>query len=398
MVDLASDDEVSGEPEQDTGLDALSILDLEVDGSRTPVRGLADEAGWYVLAASRSTRFPYALLRRGKARYSFGGRTRWSRVSLVDSAEKRLSILAEFRRRAGAAEFDRWFPEPGRLLHLGAPSEEEPAVADPYGDWLRSEFEVGAAGYAARIVGNPVEAGERRRTTEILRQSFPRPLRLLELGSGPGPETVDLLGDGHTVTSVDVSTTMLGSLQRRAEAAGVDGRLRTENVRLASISAVRGQPFDGAYSTFGALNCEPELDQFATGLASLLRPGAKFVAGVFNSLAAPELLGGVLTGRWGRATARLRRPVAAEHSRFGVDWYAYRVSTFFGPFRNAFDLERFESVGVVVPPPDAVDRWPALANWVIPLQRWDARVGRLPGLRAFGDQLVLHLRRRGAPP
>lgn len=397
MVDPAKDEAGSDGPDPDPDHGPLAVIDLFVAGSRVPVRALPATGGWFVLAGTPTARFPYELLRRGKVRYLHDATPRWSRVALVDAPETRAKIVAEFQRRSGSREFGRWFPAPGRLLRLSPPTDEEPAVDDPYGDWVRGEFDAGTVGYAERIRANPVEVVERRRTTDSLRRAFPGPSRLLELGSGPGPETVDLLGEGHTVTAVDISPRMLAALRRRAEAAGVDTRLRTETLRIAAIGDVGGGPFDGAYSTFGALNCEPQIGRLAAGLATQLRPGARFVAGVFNSLAAPELLGGLLSGRWRRASARFHRPVPAERSRFGLDWYSYRTATFFAPFRADFDLERVESVGLVLPPPDAVDRWPRFAALVPALERWDARLGRAPGLRALGDQLVLFLRRRGVP-
>ncbi|MGA4845137.1 class I SAM-dependent methyltransferase [Streptomyces sp. G5(2025)] len=62
----------------------------------------------------------------------------------------------------------------------------------------------------------------------------------LDLGSGPGGDTLWLAGRGWTVTAVDISPTALAGVRADADAAGLGGRVRTEHHDL-SVSFPRGR-------------------------------------------------------------------------------------------------------------------------------------------------------------
>ena len=209
-------------------------------------------------------------------------------------------------------------------------------------------------------------------------------------------ETLPLLEAGFHVTAVDLSTRMLDRLRRSAEAGGVSERLDTVRLRLRDLDQLAGSEFDGAFSTFGALNCEPDLAPVVRALRSRLPPGAILVAGTFQPLAPLETIAYTLLGRPSRAFGRLAERVPADPgSRFTVDWFPRSTSRVARSFSPGFRLEAVAGIGGVLPPPELAPRLAAL-GW--PLERWlgvDERWGaRWPG-RWLGDQELLVLRRTG---
>ncbi len=309
---------------------------------------------------------------------------------LVAGASARSEVLARFRAKYGDDAVARWFPHPGRMLRFSTPGTDP---SDPYRSWLAQEFDAAADEYVQRVQSNPVEAAARRRSIDILLRAFHGRSRLLELGSGPGLETVALLEAGHTITALDVSSTMLRRLEERASESGARDRLTTANLSLAELDRLGPDRFDGAYSTFGALNCEPDLARLREPLAARLGSGAPFVAGIFNPVSLPELAWFGLSGHPGRALARLRPTVPVGRSRFAVDWFTYRPRELERAFAPEFRREDTAGIGVVVPPPELVVRLDRTPDLLSGLLRVDPILARSAIGRHLGDHLLLRFRR-----
>lgn len=373
-------------------------LELEVGRERVPLRYVEEAGAIFLLASDRASVWPVALLRAGRAAVVVGGLREERRADLVADPDERARIVGRFRAECGEARFGEWFPRPGRLIRLsgtgagGAP--DEPGAFDR---WLRSEFDAAAPEYAEQVARDPVEAYLRVRSLAVLRLRLARHRRLLELGSGPGVETLPLLRDGHEVVAVDVSDGMLERLRHTARSEGLAERLTTVRMRLKELETFSGEgPVDAAYSTFGALNLEPDLSPVRRALGRLLPPGAPFVAGAFNRLPALEMLGYASVARWDRALARLRSPTPVGRSRFAVDFFPLSPSALARALRPDFRLSGLEGLGIAVPPPDLYrrleGRW-SLAR-MESLDRW---LGARWPFRGLGDHFVATLT-RGVPP
>lgn len=263
---------------------------------------------------------------------------------------------------------------------------------DPYDAWLRAEFDAAAPDYAQRIERNPVENRYRRRSIGLLLRTFPRPGRLLEIGCGPGTETMAMLRADHQVVALDISSEMLARLTACAESEGFASALTVRLLRARELPALAGEgeagAFDGAYSTFGALNLEPDLAPVAHGLAGLLRPGAPFVAGIFNRHSLLEPLASLVTGRPRRALARVRQPVPVGFHRFSVDVYLRSIPELAAALAGSFFLRESVGLGIVLPPPDLADRLDRIGVRWDRLDRWDSRLGARSGFAAFADTVL----------
>jgi SAM-dependent methyltransferase len=368
------------------------LIELLLPNGAFPLRYVTEGGELWLIASDDGATWPVEVLRRGAVSVRTQDGTATLGARLVIGRTAREAVLARFRQRFGEGNVAGWFPNPGRMLRLS------PALAapdDPYRAWLVQEFESAAETYAPRILANPVEAQARRRSASLLARTFHARHRLLELGSGPGLETVPLLRAGHEIVAVDASSAMLRQLESRAEEAGVRERLTTVTRDVADLADLAGGTFDGAYSTFGALNCVADLAPLRRALSARLRPGAPLVAGVYNRVSLPEIGWYGLGGRPARALARLRTPVPVGHSRFSVDWYPRTSADVERSFAPDFRREGTDAIGVVAPPPEILKRFDWSPRLLSGLLRADDRLDRSWLGRWFGDQLMVELRRVG---
>jgi SAM-dependent methyltransferase len=262
-------------------------------------------------------------------------------------------------------------------------------------------FDAAADRYDADEAGNRVLAHMRARAFEQLSAAFSPGARLIELGSGTGTEAARLVDRGCRVALADVSPRLLERAATRVRAARPDGLLGAHLVPARSVGdliAIYGRgSFDGAYSSFGPLNCEPLLDPVASGLADLVRPGGALVLSIINRWCPAETAWFVAHGRWRDAARRWGGPVQAAAFRGGPrdvrTWYYSRREIERG-FSAAFRVEHAEALPLLWPPPYLdfiVGRFESFFRALEPLERWAAP---RPLLRDFGDHVLVRLRRR----
>jgi SAM-dependent methyltransferase len=306
---------------------------------------------------------------------------------------------AAFRAKYGPAVWGHHFPLRTNVIVL-RPPPVGPARTPM--ERVREEFDATAPHYRERTESDPVESHLKARSVALLLREFAGRDPLLEIGPGAGVETLPLLRAGHHVTAVDISPKMLEQLVARARTAGVAERLTPRVGQLRTIATdLSDTPtgsFSGGFSTFGALNLEPELDAAAPGIARLLSPGSVFVAGVLNRFAATPLTFELLRGGPRPLMARLGRPVLAEDIRYPLDIWPWSIPEYdrsFAPF--------FERVGVApvsaLAPPFRADRFlarlsPRARRTLVSLD--DALVRSVWG-RRMSEWLLLLYRRTRVP-
>jgi SAM-dependent methyltransferase len=171
-----------------------------------------------------------------------------------------------------------------------------------------SAFDALAADYDRNESDNPIRQLMRRRSLATLESTFPRGARLLDVGCGTGTEAIWLAQRGRTVFAIDSSPQMLEVMSRRAADAAV--QISTRMLRagdlLTLVDDVGDGSFDGAYSSFGALNTEPALEPPMAGLSRLVRPGGRIVLSVMNRWCVAEMAALVVGGRANQAFRRAR--------------------------------------------------------------------------------------------
>jgi SAM-dependent methyltransferase len=178
----------------------------------------------------------------------------------------------------------------------------DPLLAD------HQAFDDVAADYDLREADNPIMQLMRRRSLAMLESTFPQGATLLDIGCGTGTEAIWMGRRGRSMFAVDSSPQMLKVLSERAEAAGLT--VPSKLLRAGELSTLvdeRGEAsFDGAYSSFGALNTEPSLERPVAALSRLVRPGGRIVLSVMNRWCVAEMGLLVAGGRAGQALRRSR--------------------------------------------------------------------------------------------
>ena len=354
----------------------------------------------YLVARSRAAQWPIELLRTGRAELHLPDRRAVGTPHLVSEPENRGRILDLFREKYGPEKFARWYDHPARVLRVSLSGGAGPtgAGSPAYYSWLEAEFDNVAEDYDHHITGNRMNRLLRDRSLAIFRRRFVRCHRLIEIGCGSGMETLPLLETGHEVLAIDISSRMLATVRQKAQRAGVGERLKTRRLAARELHRLVEEgssgSFDAAYSTYGALNCEPDLSSIPPSLAKLLVPGAPFVAGVYNRWCLFELAGYSLSLQPGLAFSRRSNPVPVGASRFCVDVYAYSAREFIELFRPQFQLEAVEGVPVFLPPSNLTGYAERFSRHFDRLAAWDARLGRHWPFSRLGDHFLMTYTRR----
>ena len=190
---------------------------------------------------------------------------------------------------------------------------------------------------------------------------------------------------------------MLQELNRKARTAEVHDRIETRQLPISDLSKIvnelGSESFDGAFSHFGALNCEPHLGSVPEALHRLIKPKGLISLGVWNRtcLAEMVLFGAAL--RPARALARFQSSVPVGKTRFGVPVFPYspgEVKRLFSPF---FSPEGAVGASILMPPYNLGRRLVSHPDLVSLLEAGDRLIRDRPFFRYLGDHFLLELSR-----
>jgi len=247
---------------------------------------------------------------------------------------------------------------------------------------------------------NAVMGWMRQESLALLHSSFPPGSRLLEIGCGTGEEAVSLAQAGCRILATDVSPEMIALTQAKARTAGFSDRVEARVCAAGKLDTLEFMgPFDGAYASFGSLNCEPDLERAAAALGALLKPDAAWVCSVMGRWPLFEILWFALHGQLRQATRRSRRgwldvPIADDgglSTRAAVRYLSKQeIQTV---FKTHFILERVYALPLLLPPPyldGFYRRHRQVFDWLAP---WERRLRTRWPFYHLGDHIVLVLRR-----
>jgi SAM-dependent methyltransferase len=264
---------------------------------------------------------------------------------------------------------------------------------------LDADFGNSAPNYDREAEANPAMAYMRRASLQTLKATFSPGQRVLELGCGTGEEAIALGKAGVEVLATDVSAQMLAVAQGKVAAAELEQIVQTRRLAAGEVGALLDEvgagALDGAYSSFGALNGEPDLGAVGRALAALVRPGGRLAASVMNRFYPFEVLWFLGHGRPREAVRRLGGSAMAHVSPA----LTVKVRTWYWSPRDfvrafpAFRRVSCRALPLLLPPPYAAHLWARLPAWMWRLARWDERLAGWWPFCGLGDHFLMVLER-----
>lgn len=308
----------------------------------------------FLMSSGYEARWPSEILRSGNVSFYLGSEHGDGVASLVTDHDMIDEISSMFILKYGNEYYERYFSRKGRTISIEIGKHISGERDRNYYEWLNQEFDSVADEYDNHIFGNSINVILRDRSLKILKQYLKPGSHILDIGCGTGAETLELLKSGMHVTAVDISDKMLNNLREKARSLNLIENLvtyRGKASELQFLSEIYGNGyFQLAYSTYGALNCEPHIEKMGEQLSSLLQKQGIFIAGVYNKYCLSETLLNTVSLRFNRLSWRFRNPIAEGRSRFCIDVYSFSPKEFYSLFSDRFRLLRTIGIAILLPP------------------------------------------------
>ena len=227
---------------------------------------------------------------------------------------------------------------------------------ESYYDRVRTAYDGIAARYDESVGRYAVSRRAKQLALDTIRDLTPPGGAILDIGCYTGIEAIALAGEGFQVTGLDLSPEMIARAQTKARAKRLEARTRFAVLRAGEIGLYPAEmrpAFDTAYSVYGTLNLEPQIDPFKTGLHSLLREGGAFVCGLLNPTVLYELLFDPLRLDF-RGYRKLRKKLVRTRVGLGtdtVDSFLYTPREFAARMQPEFRLQSVRGLHILYPPP-----------------------------------------------
>jgi HemK-related putative methylase len=272
-------------------------------------------------------------------------------------------------------------------------------------------FSSAAQYYDREQHANYVAGWSRRENLKILRRYFAPGSRLLEVGCGTGEEAIALSQNGCTIVATDAAPGMIHELARKLEGNPyLTSRIQpivlpARHLRILTTLESQERQFEGAYSSFGPLNCEADLRPVVSALSQLVQPGGYVLLSFINRMCPWEIVWHLLKGDARSAFRRFPRrtlaTVRTEWQETRVPVYYRSLSELVGLFRRDFYPVEVRSLPWLLPPQylsPVVERSRSVARLLGCL---DAALASRWPFNRIGDHVVIVMRRRnrlGPPP
>jgi len=226
---------------------------------------------------------------------------------------------------------------------------------------VAAAFSKSAATYDDDESKNRVARWTRAENLSYLRATFRPGEDLLELGCGTGTEALQLARAGSHIVATDAAPSMIRELhQKLAQGTNQDiaDRIMTYVLPASQVNSLEKEigigGFDGAFSSFGPLNCEPDLAPVASALGRLVRPGGKVVISLLGRFCLWETAWYLAHGKPAKA---IRRWGGQAEATVRGEWQAERIKVYYWSadhvertFSDDFKLTDRSALPWILPP------------------------------------------------
>jgi ubiquinone/menaquinone biosynthesis C-methylase UbiE len=257
-------------------------------------------------------------------------------------------------------------------------------------------FDAVALRYDETFTSSRIGKAQRNAVWSELTTTFRPGDRVLEIGCGTGRDACFLAERGVQVVACDPSSQMIEMAVRRIRNSGLQNRVHPLVLRAEDIAALpANEPFDGAFSNFGALNCVEDLSQVARDLARMLKHGASALLCWMGPHCAWEIIWYLAHGNREKAFRRQSREGVTARIADGAFLQVHypSVKLLANTFAPEFRLRSIKGIGVAVPP-SYLEPWAQRHPRLLELcEQFDSWTSRCPGIRSLGDHVLVRLER-----
>ena len=219
---------------------------------------------------------------------------------------------------------------------------------------------------------------------------------VLELNCGTGVDALALARRGVRVSACDASPEMIRIANRKLSSEPLSSNVQFSVLRNEQLFQLEGI-YDGAFSNFAGLNCSLDWKSIADDLARLVKPGGHLLLCVLGRTCLWEMVYYLLRGRFRKAFRRASRgPSIARIDGTALKIIYQSVREARQLFSSGFQLYGWRGVGVFVPPSYCEPRLPRKIRVLSLLVALDLWFAHLPGVRCWGDHILLDFVRRAA--
>jgi ubiquinone/menaquinone biosynthesis C-methylase UbiE len=259
---------------------------------------------------------------------------------------------------------------------------------------LAEPFDCVALDYDRLFTSSAIGQAQRAQVSREIERCFSPGSHVLELNCGTGEDALALARRGVRVSAYDASGEMIEAANRKLTSEPSSSQVQFSVLRNENLSMLEG-PFDGVLSNFGGLNCSLDWAHIEEELARLVKPGGHVLLCIFGRLCLWEMVYYLLRGRFRKASRRVRRgpSVACVDGTFFNIIYP-SVTEARQLFSRSFLLREWRGVGVFVPPSYLEPHLQARKRVLGLLAFLDLMFGHLPGVRCWGDHILLDFVRR----
>jgi ubiquinone/menaquinone biosynthesis C-methylase UbiE len=257
-------------------------------------------------------------------------------------------------------------------------------------------FDTIALDYDRLFTRSEIGKAQRSQVSRQINRCFVPGSHVLELNCGTGEDALSMARNGVRVSAYDASTEMVQVATERLRGESVSSNIQFAVLRNEDISMLVGT-FDGALSNFGGLNCSMDWGPIANELARLVGPGGHLLLCVLGRLCLWEMVYYLLRGRFNKAFRRIGRgPSIARIDSRSLKVIYPSIAEIEQYFSSGFELCGWRGVGVFVPPSYCESFFHGREKALGLLGRLDSLFGHLPGVRCWGDHILLDFVRRSA--
>jgi 2-polyprenyl-3-methyl-5-hydroxy-6-metoxy-1,4-benzoquinol methylase len=339
-------------------------------------------------------------------------------VRIASETESR-KVMESFTKKYGHKMVREWYSgswicicfEPVGLPSRPGTVRGELAVSTTLAQWrsrqtdyyaaVASAFDSASEEYDFTISNNFINTWIRRRSIDKVLQYAASEDVLVEVGCGTGAEAIQIARMVKGIIAMDISQSMIELLSVKVSSRRMQDKITPIRLRASEIAQVKEYLPAGktrlVYSLNGALNCEPRLDSFIDGLASLIEPGGHFICSVRNTFSLSESIAHALVLQFGKVNPRKRQPMFVSVGGQDIPSTYYSPHRFSNHFECDFSVQETIALPALLPPAYLNDYYVRARTFLSPLERIDSALSGYFPLNLWGDQTLFVFRRRNHP-